>query len=159
MSRIDFVTGAPEKYAHFVDSLSTVADRTRAVLAGRTSADLGRDPGGGEWSAQRVLAHMAFYAQANGVFIRQVATMQDPQRRPFPPSYEDPDLVAKDGSSLLDILEEQVGGTAAFLAKTPDASWGRGGYIRGARRSLRQIVDAHIKHLEEHIEQLRGLVG
>lgn len=157
MSRIDFVTGAPEKYAHYVDSLATLADRTRAVLAGRTSADLTRDPGNSEWSAQRVLAHMAHYARANGVFIHQVATMTDPLRAPFPPGHEDPDLVAMNGAALLDALEQELAQTSDFLAGTPDASWGRPGRIRGTRRSLRQIVAAHINHLEEHIEQLRAL--
>src|SRR5690606_35290590 len=47
LSRIDFVTGAPEKYAHLVDALATVPDRLRLVLRGRTTAELRREPGEG----------------------------------------------------------------------------------------------------------------
>ena len=158
MARIDFVTGAPEKYAHLVDRLATVAERTAAVLAGQTSAELRREPPDG-WSAQRVLGHMAFHAHANGVFTHQLATMTDPQRTPFPSGYEDPELATRDPLELLQFIEDETAQTVALLSGTPDAAWGRPGFVRGARRSLRQHVQAQITHLEEHIAQLAQVLS
>ena len=158
MPRIDFVTGAPEQYAALVDQLSTVGARLAAVLAGHPDAALRRAPPDG-WSVQRVLGHMAFHAHANGVFIHQLATMTDPQRTPFPSGYEDPALAVRDPLELLQLIEDETAQTVALLSGTPDAAWGRPGFVRGARRSLRQHVQAHIDHLEEHIAQLAQLLS
>lgn len=158
MARIDFVTGAPEQYAPLVDRLATIAEHTAGVIAGHADAELRRDPPDG-WSAQRVLGHMVFSAHANGVFIHQLATMTDPQRASFPPGYEDPDLLPREPRELLRLLQDELAQTMALLSRTPDAAWGRPGYVRGARRSLRQHVQAHITHLEEHIAQIAQVLA
>ncbi len=154
MSRIDFVTGAPEKYAHLVDALATVPDRLRTAVGSHRATDLRRAPAEGEWSVQEILAHLAFYSHANGVFIHRMVTMADPQRTPFPPGHQDPDLLAMDPDALLAYITDEIGQTVAFLSETPDAAWGRRGLIRGASQSVRQVVASHTGHFEEHIAEI-----
>ena len=163
MSRIDFVTGAPEKYAHLVDRLSVVPGRYRAALdrvpdaAMRTEPSEGQPPQG--WSPQRILAHVTFLAEANDVFIHQLATMTEPTRKPFPSGYEATELEALPAGDLLQRIDEAVGRTVALLSHTPDAAWGRPGYVRGLRRSLHQQVQGHADHFDEHLAELQRLLG
>ena len=159
MSRIDFVTGAPEKYAHLVDALATLPDRLRAAVGNARGADLRRAPSEGEWSVHEILAHLAFYAHANGVFIHQAVTMTDAQRRPWDPGHQDPECLAMDTGALVEFIADELGKTTDFLAGTPDAAWGRRGLIRGASHSVRQIVALHISHFEEHIEEIAARRG
>jgi hypothetical protein len=159
MARIDFVTGAPEKYAHLVETLATVATRTRATIEGHREAELRRDPAGGGWSPHHVLAHMALYAQLNRVFIHQMGTMTDPDRLGFDEEAETQALLVRGPADLLDLIEAEIGGTVAFLSVTPDASWGRPGRVAGARRSLRQQVAAHGDHMAEHIDQIAAALA
>ena len=163
MSRIDFVTGAPEKYAHLVDALAVLPGRYHAALDGASNAAM-RDesPEGqstGTWSPQRILAHAVFVAEANDVFIHQMATMSEPARKPFPAGYEAIDLEALSAGDLLRRIDDAVTHTVALLSHTPDAAWGRPGYARGLRRSLRQQVVAHIAHFDEHLAEMTRLLG
>ncbi len=161
MSRIDFVTGAPERHMPLVDGLSTVADRAAAALAGRSAGET-RQATEGEWSAVRVLAHMVSYARHNDEFINAVAWMTDAVRQSWDEAAE---VEAEgwdrlDAAALVDLLRAELAPTVDLLGGTPDASWGRAGIVpaRG-RRSLRQQVEGHLRHLEEHIEQLGARVG
>ncbi|MEX2446004.1 MAG: DinB family protein [Dehalococcoidia bacterium] len=158
MSRIDFVTGAPEKYAHLVDALSTLPGRVSAAVEGRPAADLRREPPDG-WSAQRILGHVAFTTAANRVFIHQMATMTDPHRAPFPVGHEDDALAQGDPADLVRQIQEETAAIVELLSGTPDASWGRAGYVREARLSLRQMVTRHIEHVEEHIAQIAQVLA
>lgn len=160
MSRIDFVTGAPEKYAHLVEALATVPERLRAVAATARPGRWTAEPhAGGEWTAQHTLAHMALYAQKNGTFIRQMATMTEPARLPFDEADETADLEALPTAELVALVESEVGKTVKLLSGTPDAGWGRPGSIRGARRSLRQQVQSHAEHLQGHVDQIAEALG
>lgn len=158
MSRIDFVTGAPEKYAHLVDALATVPDRLRMVLRGRTAAELRREPAEG-WPIVRILAHMRLYAERNGVFIHQMGTMTEPVRAPINEEEDAAPFVGAGPERLVDEIEVEVGRTVAFLSHLPDASWGRPGRLPAGRRSLRAQVQAHTDHLNEHITQIESLLG
>lgn len=157
MSRIDFVTGAPEKYAHLVDGLAKVTQELDALTAGRSDAEM-RRADADAWSIQRVLAHMASYAAWQDTFIRQVATMTDPAPVAFDQTEAAEALMSSSPGELLRLVEATIGRTAKFLSLTPDASWGRPGRLRGGRRSLRQIVEAHIRHMNEHVDQTRTLL-
>jgi hypothetical protein len=162
MSRIDFVTGAPEKYMPLVQELTLVEERVEQLVAGYTGRDLQRQPSEGQWSASRVLAHMISYAIHNGEFIRQIAWMTDPRRRPWD---EDAEVARegwanKNGANLVQALREPLAETIELLSGTPDAQWGRPGTVPGrGRRSLRQQVRAHLDHLEEHIVQLEQMLS
>ncbi|TAJ16859.1 MAG: DinB family protein [Dehalococcoidia bacterium] len=160
MSRIDFVTGAPEKYAHLVQSLSTASERLRSATANaRGSAWTSPPREGGDWTAQHTLAHMALYAQKNGIFIRQMATMTDPARLPFDEDAETAALESRSAADLIALIESELGKTVELLSGTPDAGWGRPGTIRGARRSLRQQVQSHADHMHEHVDQIADALG
>lgn len=159
MSRIDFVTGAPEKYAHLVDALSTVPERLRDALAGRSADELARAGSEGAWSVQRTLAHMAVYAHANGVFLHRMVTMTDPPRREIDEEAGAAALGQLDAAALLAEVEREIGKTVDFLSETPDAAWGRPGRISGLRRSVRQQVSLHINHMDEHLTQIEAALA
>lgn len=159
MSRIDFVTGAPEKYADLVDRIAEVPVRLRSLVSGRSPTDLRRDPGNGGWSIPRILAHMAVSAQHNGVFIYQIGTMTDPARAPFDEDEEAARLQHQNPLALVDLIESELGKTIEFLSVTPDASWGRPGRKRGLRRSLRQEVIGHGNHMHEHLDTMEQLLN
>lgn len=159
MSRIDFVTGAPEKYAHLVDALAKVPEEINAIIAGKSPSAMNRAPAEGEWSAHQVLAHMSTYAGFQDTWIRQVATMTDPA----PPAFSRNDamdaVTSQSSAALAQLLEANIGRTVDFLSGTPDASWGRPGRLRNGRRSLRQIVEAHIAHMNEHVAQTQAALS
>jgi len=161
MSRIDFVTGAPEKYMHMVQELTLVPDRVESLLAGRSTRDL-QQAAEGEWSAARVVAHMISYARHNGHFIRQIAWMTTPERRPWDEDDEvsREGLTTKNAGALLELLREAIADTVELLSHTPDAQWGRPGVLPGyGRRSLRQQLRGHIDHLNDHANQIEALLA
>ena len=149
-NRIDFVTGAPEKYADLVDALSVIPGKVRAAVAGVPEATMRQEPAGG-WSAMRNLAHLAFLAEANDVFITQMAKMTNPSRKPFPSGYIAEDLEALPVAALLQRIDDAFSHLVDLLGHTPDAAWGRPGEVRGQRHSIRQMAVYHADHFEEHI--------
>ena len=162
MSRIDFVTGAPEKYMPLVEELSTISDRIESLVSGCTDREMQQTNSADSWSIARIMAHMLSYTRHNSEFIHQIAWMTDPQRRPWDEIAEvtDQDLVSKDGTELSKVLRESIAKTVDLLSNTPDASWGRPGTVPGrGRRSLRQQLRNDINHLVEHIDQIEELVG
>ncbi len=158
-TRIDFVTGAPEKYAHLVDRVATGPERLRDVLRGVSAGVLRAEPSDGGWSPARILAHLVVVTQKNGVFIYRMSTMTDPARMPFDEAAESDRLKSANPESLLSAFEAAVGETVAVLSHTPDASWGRPGRKNGLRRSLRQEVESMGDHFDEHIAELKRLLG
>ncbi len=159
-TRIDFVTGAPEKYAHLVDRLSTAPDRLRESMAGRSVTELRREPADGNWSIARILAHLSVVVPRNGTFIYQMGTMTDPERMPFVEADEAERLTMANPEALYTTIEAAVAELVGFLSQTPDASWGRPGRKNGLRRSLRQEVTTLAEHFDEHIAEIdRQLAG
>ncbi len=157
-NRIDFVTGAPEKYADLVDALAKVPNQYRDALAGASDASMRAEPSDGGWSAQRNLAHVVFTSEANDVFINQMAKMTSPVRKQYPSGYIAEDLEPLPSAALLTRLEAAIGRTVELLSHTPDAAWGRPGEVRGKRHSLRQMVVIHTEHLAEHLVEIARLV-
>ena len=159
MSRIDFVTGAPERYIGEVRALAAIPDRLRAALEGHDGEDLRRAPSEGEWPPVRVLAHLLSYARHTGEFIHRIAWMQEPVWV----SWDEAAEVEREGwerlegRELLARIGAEIESTVALLSETPDASWGRPGlHPLGGRRSLRQQVRTHVRHLEDHIAQIEA---
>ncbi len=158
-NRIDFVTGAPEKYADLVDALSRIPNQYRDALAGASDATMRAEPSDGGWSAQRNLAHAVFLAEANDVFITMMAKMTLPVRKHFESGHVAEELEPLSLAELLDRFEAAMGHTVELLSHTPDAAWGRPGEVRGKRYSLRQMVVIHIEHLGDHLAEIARLVA
>jgi hypothetical protein len=156
MSRIDFVTGAPEKYAHLVDDLIQVRTELRACVNSFSEAEMRLARSDDIWSAKRTLAHIGVYVHLNGVFIHRMATMTDPQRLGVDEDQEIQTRGFMSGSSveLLDYIDQEIEQTVELLAHTPDAAWGRRGIVDGNSYSLRQRVAAHADHIREHTTQI-----
>lgn len=157
-NRIDFVTGAPEKYAGLVDRLTALPNRVRAAAGNIADAAARQEPDGG-WSIVRHLGHLAFVSEANDVFIHQMAKMTNPVRKDFPVGVVAEDLEVLPVATLVQRIDDAISRTVALLGHTPDAAWGRPGEVRKQRRSLRQMVVAHIDHVEEHIATIAALSG
>ena len=162
MSRIDFVTGAPERYIGEVRALATVPDRLREVLSGQAVEDLRRVPSETEWPPVRVLAHLLSYARHTGEFIYRIAWMQEP----LLVTWDEAEEVEREGwdrlegAELFARIRAEIEETVALLSVTPDASWGRPGlHPVWGRRSLRQQVRTHVHHLEEHIAQIERVLA
>lgn len=157
MSRIDFVTGAPEKYMPMVEELAAIPDHIAAILDRLNSNEFrqSRDP---EWSPVRILNHMISYAKHNGEFINQMAWMTDPTRREW---NEESELrMQANSDQLLQSLRDELFTTIELLSHTPDAQWGRPGSISYyGRRSLRQQLRSHIDHLNSHTEQIEQIMA
>lgn len=166
MSRIDFVTGAPERHMHLVEALGAIPDRLEAVLAGHSTGELQAAPSGDEWAAARILSHMISYARRNHEFIYRIVWMTDPVREPWDEDAEEQGWESLDGAALVAALRAAIGETVELLSETPDASWGRPGIAggRGAdhgggtRRSLRRQVGDHTAHLEQHLDHIEELL-
>lgn len=158
-NRIDFVTGAPEKYAHLVDAVATGPERLRDLVSGRSASELRRDPGDGNWFAARILAHLVVVTQRNATFLYQMSTMTDPVRQPFDEAAESERLQHANPESLVQAFEAAVGEVVAVLSHTPDAAWGRPGRKNGLRRSLRQEVESMRDHFDEHLSEVGRLLG
>ncbi len=162
MSRIDFVTGAPERYIADVRALSALPDRLAEVLAGHTTAQLRRAPSDEEWPPVRVLAHLLSYQRHIGEFMYRIAWMQEPTLV----LWDEPEEVERerwprlDGGRLQAMLRHEIERTVDLLSETPDAAWGRPGiHPLGGRRSLRQQVQLAITHFEEHVAQIEAALA
>jgi|TARA_B110000438_G_scaffold89659_1_gene89175 hypothetical protein len=156
MSRIDFVTGAPEKYAHLVDDLIQIRTELRAVVNSFSEAEMRLGRADDIWSAKRTLAHIGVYVHVNGIFIHRMVTMTDPQRVAVS---EDQEIQARgfmnrSSLELLDYIDQEIQETVELLAHTPDAAWGRRGIVDGTSRSLRQRVVSHADHIRDHTAQI-----
>ena len=156
MSRIDFVTGAPEKYAHLVDDLIQVRTELREVVSSFSEAEMRLGRSGDIWSARRTLAHIGVYVHVNGVFLHRMVTMTDPQRLPVSEDQEIQTRGFMNESSLelLNYIDQEIQETVALLAHSPDAAWGRRGIVDGNSRSLRQRVASHADHIRDHTDQI-----
>lgn len=167
MSRIDFVTGAPERHMHLVEALGAIPDRLERVLAGHSTNELQAVPGGGEWAAARILSHMIAYARHNHEFIYRIVWMTDPIREPWDEEAAEQGWDDLNGAALVAALRAAIGETVELLSETPDASWGRPGiaggrgadHSSGTRRSLRQQVGGHTEHLEGHLDHIEELLA
>ena len=159
MSRLDFVTGAPERYIGDVEALAAIPVRVRSVLAGHTTTQLRRAPAEGEWPPVRILAHMLSYTHHVREFIHRMRWMEEPTLVLWDEAseVEERRWAHLDGGRLMRLLRDEINPTVDLLSETPDAAWGRPGiHPLGGRRSLRQQVRAHVAHLERHIDQIES---
>lgn len=160
MARIDFVTGNAQQYLPEVEALATVPDRAEVALSGHASSDLNAAPAEGEWSAGRILQHMAFYAAEYGHNLRRMAWQEGPEIA----IWDEDETIAQHGwaslggSALIDALTEQLTQSVELLKDLPDAWWGRPGiHPRVGLFSIRQFVRRQNNHFDGHIEQLCAL--
>jgi hypothetical protein len=160
MARIDFVTGNAQQYLPEVEALATVPDRAEAALSGQAGGDLNAASADGEWSAGRVLQHMAFYAAENGHNLRLMAWQEGPEMA----MWDEDETIAEHGwaqlggSALISALTEQLTQSVELLKDLPDAWWGRPGiHPRRGLLSIRQFVRRQNSHFDNHIEQLSAI--
>jgi hypothetical protein len=148
---------------------ATQADRLEAAVsellsrADGLSADLLlRDPGPEDWSAMKVLAHVAEYLGYWSVQAAAVASRAT-DGEPFGRTHDDPARIVAVQRHAHDALSEvrpridrAVREAARVLRTIPEAGWARSGtHPRRGVMTVSQIVDAFIlEHTDEHLAQL-----
>ena len=157
MARIDFVTGAPEKYSGLVDQIEQARSLLRVLVEQEAEANMRLHTSAQDWSAKRTLAHLGVYLELNSIFIRRIATMSDPERQGIDEEkvIAESNYMTGSATDLMQSINKSVDDTIELLSGTPDASWGRRGSVDGVSRSLRQQVEGYSSHILEHVEQMK----
>ncbi|MDG1989750.1 MAG: hypothetical protein P8J51_00535 [Dehalococcoidia bacterium] len=165
MSRIDFVTGAPIKYAENVSQLSSIPNLVKKALREEKmgqSKDNAIDAlsDEAEWSSHRVLCHMRNYSYNITLLIKRMLTDTDPKQIHWNENKEYTELKQSE-KALLNIhsqLKGNIESLVIMLSETPDAAWGRAGtHLYLGRISVKQLVKWHYNHLLQHIEQIANI--
>lgn len=146
--------------------LEQAVQRLLGEVGGLAHEALYREPGSGEWSVTKVLAHLAellpYWArQAEAVAAR------DQNDQPFGRTHEDPDRIAaveEHGQDSLEttVVRVQAGleVATATLRRIPAEKWTRTGrHERRGEMSVEQIVDDFlVQHAEEHVAQVESIL-
>ena len=83
MSRIDFVTGAPIRYAEIVSEVANLSNLTKkAVEQKNTEKKSKKDTSSNEeeWSTHRILCHMLNYSSNINLLITRMLVDTDPKK-------------------------------------------------------------------------------
>ena len=165
MSRIDFVTGAPIRYAENVSLLSDIPNLVKKALGEEKIREedaqaIDAHSNESDWSAHRVLCHMRNYSYNITLLISRMLTDTDPKQIQWNENTEYLELNQSE-KALLNInsqLKENIERLVVMLSKTPDAAWGRAGtHLYLGRVSVKQLVKWHYNHLLQHIEQIKNI--
>ena len=125
-----------------------------------------QEPGGGEWSVMKALAHVA---EILPYWSRQARAVADGERggQPFGRTHEDPDRIAAVEEHAHDPLDEVLPRLRSGLAEAamalraiPPEGWVRRGlHSRRGAMTVEQIVDLFlIEHVEEHAGQVQAVM-
>jgi hypothetical protein len=165
MSRIDFVTGAPIRYAENVSLFSNIPNLVKKALGEEKIREenakaIDAHSNETDWSSHRVLCHMRNYSYNITLLISRMLTDTDPKQIQWNENTEYLELNQSE-KALLNInsqLKENIERLVVMLSKTPDAAWGRAGtHLYLGRVSVKQLVKWHYNHLLQHIEQIKNI--
>jgi|TARA_B110000438_G_scaffold218598_1_gene211470 hypothetical protein len=165
MSRIDFVTGAPIKYAENVSQLSDIPSLVKKALGEEKTREenvkaIDAHSNETDWSSHRVLCHMHNYSVNITLLITRMLVDTDPKQIQWNENTEYIEL-GQSEKALFNInsqLKENIERLVVMLSKTPDAAWGRAGtHLYLGRVSVKQLVKWHYNHLLQHIEQIKNI--
>ena len=160
MSRIDFVTCAPIRYAEIVSEVANLSNLTKkAVEQKNTEKKSKKDTSSNEeeWSTHRILCHMLNYSSNINLLITRMLVDTDPKQIKWNEnsSYDNLKQKEKPTISILNQFKENIEELVATLSETPDAAWGRSGnHIYLGKISVKQLVKWHCNHLVQHINQI-----
>jgi uncharacterized damage-inducible protein DinB len=145
--------------------LTEAVQRLLATVAGLSMDQARRDPGGEEWSATKLLAHVAEMLPYWAGQAAEVAARAD-GGQPFGRTHDDPARIAAveagaggDPARLADAVRAALDEAARVLRGIPAGSWSRSG--RHARRGEMRVADIVeqflVDHAEEHAAQAEGI--
>jgi hypothetical protein len=129
-----------------LEVLAEMPERVRALTQGRSSGDLERRPGEGEWSAADVLGHLVDVDVVFGFRLRLVLT----DDRPSYPGYDEKlwsRLPKPPGDQLCAVLEALRGYNLWTFRSIPRADWSRAGVHA---EQGEETVDVMLRKLAGH---------
>ena len=160
MSRIDFVTGAPIRYAEIVSEVANLSNLTKKAIEQKDAEKKSKKDTSSneeEWSTHRILCHMLNYSSNINLLITRMLVDTDPKQIKWNENriYENLKQKEKPTISIFNQFKENIEELVATLSKTPDAAWGRSGnHIYLGKISVKQLVKWHCNHLVQHINQI-----
>ncbi len=152
------MTGPPDIIAF----LRSVPNDVEVLCGGVPEDALRRRPVDGGWSAIEIICHLRDSAAEEGLRIRQMLEEDNPTLVPY-----DPDAWAaerryqeEDARRALTALRAFFTGLAYQLERLPAAAWERPGiHPESGPTSVRMRAEAEVSHAQEHLAQLRRLLG
>ncbi|MFB0901200.1 MAG: hypothetical protein QMB22_04255 [Dehalococcoidia bacterium] len=159
MSRIDFVTGAPVRYAEQVSELAKLANDTKRYIPiqkKQSAADIHHDEA--KWENHRIVCHMRNYAANINTLMKRMLIDTDPSQLIWneQETYVNLNQSEKETLYIFNQFKSLVEEMVFMLSKTPDAAWGRAGkHVYLGRVSVKQLVKWHTNHIKQHIQQLK----
>ena len=160
MSRIDFVTGAPIRYAEIVSDVANLSNLTKKAIEQKGAEKKSKKDTSSneeEWSTHRILCHMLNYSSNINLLITRMLVDTDPKQIKWNENsiYENLKQKEKPTISIFNQFKENIEELVATLSKTPDAAWGRSGnHVYLGKISVKQLVKWHCNHLVQHINQI-----
>ena len=160
MSRIDFVTGAPIRYAEIVSDVANLSNLTKKAIEQKDAEKKSKKDASSneeEWSTHRILCHMLNYSSNINLLITRMLVDTDPKQIKWNENsiYENLKQKEKPTISIFNQFKENIEELVATLSKTPDAAWGRSGnHVYLGKISVKQLVKWHCNHLVQHINQI-----
>jgi hypothetical protein len=158
-----------EKYKVLLDKYCQFPDKLEAVIAGLEESDLDLHKGD-EWSIRQYICHLVEGEQLWQINLRMVLGLNG-AKFPFDwyPQHSQLEWVkiwAYDKRCTQVLLDQYRADTqflVDILKNLPEAVWdhhGRitwPGYEEESRYSVRDIVEMHLGHLDEHAEDIRAI--
>ena len=160
MSRIDFVTGAPIRYAEIVSDIANLSNLIKEALKkvnAEEKSEKDTTISEEEWSTHRILCHMLNYSSNINLLITRMLVDTDPKQIKWNENDAYIDLKQRDKptASIFNQFKENMEELVTTLSKTPDAAWGRSGnHVYLGKISVKQLVKWHCNHIMQHISQI-----
>ena len=144
--------GRTLSYGEVLDLLRAAPPRIAAATEGWTPEELHARPGGDEWSAAEVLAHLRACADVWGACIRTILEQDAVTLRAVNPRtwIEGTDYRDVAFGPALRAFTDQRAELLAVLGPLPPEGWAREVTVTGAGRPLRRTVLSYAQWLAEH---------
>lgn len=138
-----------------IDAFEKGPRRLARAISSLPSALMSKRPTPDEWSVREVLAHLADNAIVAAWRIRLVLAQDNPTLQPYDGdawAWPYRHLLPRESLATLRLLRRTTGD---LLRRAPPGAWERvGQHPELGPRTLRQLVEGQLNHLDEHIAQI-----
>jgi hypothetical protein len=160
--RINFVTGATQRYVADVEALASMPGRLEAAVEALPVGAMRVPTTEGELSPARTIGAMIEHARQTGENLYRMAWMTDPVLKPTEPNTSDDthSWEARNAERLVTWFSEAVAESVHLLKELPDSSWGRPGQSPvSGRRSIRQTVREAVAFYDAEVRRIEAARG
>lgn len=144
--------------APLLDAFERAPRRLARAVSSLPGALLVKRPSPNEWSAQEVLAHLADNALVAAWRIRLALAQDNITLIPYNQdawAWPYRHILAKDSLATFRLLQRT---TAGLLRRAPAGAWDRAAiHPEQGPRTVRQLVEGQLSHLEQHLAQLADI--